>query len=111
MIVSESHPTSAVGSYKGYLSDINPTPNLDLISQKSSVFTNAFCTNAVSGPSSAVILTGKHSHLNGFIQNGNKFNTSQNYLPKILQEIGYQTALFGRWDLGTEPSVLITGPY
>ena len=36
MIVSESHPTSAVGSYKGYLSDINPTPNLDLISQKSS---------------------------------------------------------------------------
>ena len=62
MIVSESHPTSAVGSYKGYLSDINPTPNLDLISQKSSVFTNAFCTNAVSGPSSAVILTGKHSH-------------------------------------------------
>ena len=103
MIVSESHPTSAVGSYKGYLSDINPTPNLDLISQKSSLFTNAFCTNAVSGPSSAVILTGKHSHLNGFIQNGNKFNTSQNYLPKILQEIGYQTALFGRWDLGTEP--------
>ena len=83
IVVSESHSTSAVGSYKGYLSDINPTPNLDLISQKSSVFTNAFCTNAASGPSSAVILTGKHSHLNGFIQNGNKFNTSQNYLPKI----------------------------
>ena len=37
IIVSESHSTSAVGSYKGYLSDINPTPNLDLISQKSAL--------------------------------------------------------------------------
>ncbi|MDG0965006.1 MAG: sulfatase-like hydrolase/transferase [Opitutales bacterium] len=103
VIISESHSTSAVGAYKGYLSDINPTPNLDLISQKGSIFTNAFCTNATSGPSTASILTGKYSHLNGFIHNGCKFNTSQNYLPKILKELGYQTALFGRWDLGVKP--------
>ena len=104
MIVSESHAVSAFGAYKGYLSDVNPTPNLDRISQKSSLFTQAFCTNATSGPSSAVLLTGKHTHLNGFIQNGNKFNTSQDSLPQLLQNSGYQTALFGRWDLGTKPN-------
>ncbi len=103
IIVSESHPISAFGAYKGYLSAANPTPNLDRISLRSSLFTRAFCTNATPGPSSAVILTGKHSHLNGFIQNGNKFNTSQDSLPQLLKESGYQTALFGRWDLGSKP--------
>ena len=103
MVVSDSHPISAVGAYKGYLAEVNPTPNIDKIIQNSVLFTHAFCTNASSGPSGAVLLTGKYSHINGFIQNGNKFNTSQESLPQLLQKAGYLTALLGRWDLGTQP--------
>ncbi len=103
VVVSESHPISAVGAYKGYLWETDPTPNLDKFIQKSVLFTHAFCTNSSSGPSGAVMLTGKHSHINGFIQNGNKFNTSQESLSQLLQKAGYLTALIGRWDLGTEP--------
>ncbi|HAA52187.1 MAG TPA: hypothetical protein DCE43_20890, partial [Planctomycetaceae bacterium] len=44
-----------------------------------------------------VILTGKHSHLNGFMRNGNKFNASQQTFPKLLQRVGYQTAMIGKW--------------
>ena len=103
MIVSESHSISAFGSYKGYLSKIDPTPNLDRISQKSVVFAKAFCTNATAGPSNAVILTGKHSHINGVTQNGNVFDDTQEHLPKNLQVAGYETALIGRWNLGKNP--------
>ena len=103
VVVSDSHPISAVGAYKRYLAEVNPTPNIDKIIQNSVLFTHAFCTNASSGPSGAVLLTGKHSHINGFIQNGNKFNTSQESLPQLLQKAGYLTALLGRWDLGTQP--------
>ena len=70
------------------------------------------------GPSRAVIQTGKHSHLNGFIRNGNTFNGDQQTFPKLLQKAGYQTAVIGKWHLKSTPQgydyfdVLIgQGPY
>ena len=103
LIVSESHPVSALGAYKGYLSKVDPTPNLDHLALKSFIFTNAFCTNATSGPSSAVLLTGQHSHINGFHKSGNKLNDTQITLPQRLQKIGYETILLGRWNLDLKP--------
>ena len=66
-------------------------------------FKNSFCTNSICGPSRAVILTGKHSHLNGFMMNGNRFDGSQQTFPKLLQKAGYQTALIGKWHLTSAP--------
>ena len=57
-------------------------------------------------PSRASILTGKFSHVNGFYKNvdGGDFNGEQLTFPKIFQKNGYQTAVIGKWHLGTTPT-------
>ena len=43
------------------------TPNLDRIAADGVRFVNSFVANSISGPSRACMLTGKHSHANGFV--------------------------------------------
>ncbi|MEM9283620.1 MAG: sulfatase [Verrucomicrobiota bacterium] len=79
------------------------TPNMDRIAEGGMKFDRCYVTNAICGPSRAVIQTGKHSHLNGFIRNGNTFDGSQQTFPKLLREAGYQTAVIGKWHLKSTP--------
>lgn len=80
------------------------TPNLDRIAADGVRFTNSFVANSLSGPSRACMLTGKHSHANGFTDNTNcVFNGDQPTFPKYLQQAGYQTAIFGKWHLESLP--------
>ena len=102
-IYSDDHAQNAVSAYGSRLADVAPTPNIDRIANGGMRFNNSFVTNSICGPCRAVILTGKHSHLNGFRKNGDKFNPDQQTFPKLLQGEGYQTAVFGKWHLGTNP--------
>lgn len=79
------------------------TPNMDRIASAGMRFQRCYVTNAICGPSRAVIQTGKYSHLNGFVRNGNRFNGDQQTFPKLLQSAGYQTAVIGKWHLATTP--------
>ena len=81
------------------------TPNLDRIARDGVRFTNSFVTNSLSGPSRACMFTGKFSHKNGFTDNTTcKFDGSQQTMPKLLQQAGYQTAIVGKWHLETLPT-------
>ncbi len=60
-------------------------------------------TNSICAPSRAVIFTGKHSHLNGKIDNRFPFDTTQVTFPQLLQQGGYQTAIFGKLHFGNNP--------
>ncbi len=79
------------------------TPNLDRIANEGMRFNHCYVTNSICGPSRAVIQTGKYSHLNGFVRNGNRFDGSQQTFPKLLQAADYQTAVIGKWHLASTP--------
>lgn len=98
-IMTDDHAAQAISAYGHPVSKLAPTPNIDRIAENGAKFNNNFCTNSICGPSRAVILTGKHSHVNGFRMNGDIFDGSQPTLPKYLKEVGYKTALFGKWHL------------
>ena len=80
------------------------TPNIDRIASEGVRFTNSFVANSLSGPSRACMLTGKHSHKNGFIDNAHTFDGSQQTFPKLLRKAGYQTAMIGKWHLTSDPT-------
>ena len=104
-IFSDDHSTAAISSYGGIYKDVAPTPNIDRIANEGIRFNNMYSVNAICGPSRAAILTGKHSHTNGFYKNesGGDFDNTQQTFPKLLQANGYQTAVIGKWHLGSIP--------
>lgn len=99
-VFSDDHALQAIGAYG---STINQTPNLDRIAKEGAVFRNSFCANSICGPSRACILTGKHSHKNGFLDNRSRFDGSQMTFPPLMKAAGYQTALIGKWHLVSDP--------
>tara|TARA_B100000212_G_scaffold342591_1_gene330985 strand:- start:22546 stop:24144 length:1599 start_codon:yes stop_codon:yes gene_type:complete len=102
-IFTDDHAPHAIGAYDGWLKSVDPTPNIDKLAAEGMLFVNSFCTNSICGPSRAVIQTGKHSHKNGFMNNGNTFDWNQQTFPKLLQKAGYQTAIYGKSHLKGHP--------
>lgn len=101
-VMADDHGYQAIGAYG---SKVNQTPNLDRLAKEGMRFDRCFVTNSICGPSRAVILTGKYSHLNGFLDNNQgRFDGSQQTVAKLLQKAGYATAVVGKWHLVTGPT-------
>ncbi|OIQ39414.1 MAG: sulfatase [Bacteroidetes bacterium MedPE-SWsnd-G1] len=92
-IMSDDHAFQAISAY-GY--DHIQTPNIDRIADEGVLFNKGFVTNSICAPSRAVMLTGKHSHVNGKVDNIHSFNWEQDNFAKSLQKAGYQTAMVGK---------------
>ena len=99
-IMSDDHAYQAISAYDNTLIS---TPNIDRIAKRGMLFTNASVTNSICAPSRATILTGKHSHKNGKVDNVSPFDTTNVTFPQLLQKAGYQTAMFGKLHFGNSP--------
>lgn len=101
LIISDDHSYQTISAYGSKLME---TPNIDRLADEGVLFNKAYVTNSICGPSRAVILTGKHSHKNGFKDNEtSNFDTSQDLFVKRLQADGYETAWIGKYHLGDKP--------
>jgi len=99
-IMSDDHAYQAISAYSDQLIK---TPHIDRIAKEGLLFTNACVTNSICAPSRATILTGKHTHINGKIDNKMPFDTTQVTFPQLFQKAGYQTAMFGKLHFGNNP--------
>ena len=99
-IMSDDHAYQAISAYSNTLIK---TPNIDRLANEGMLFTNASVTNSICAPSRATILTGKHTHINGKIDNIMPFDTTQVTFPQLFQNAGYTTAMYGKLHFGNNP--------
>lgn len=102
-ILSDDHTSQAWGIYGGVLADYAYNNNIRRLANEGVVLDNCFCTNSISAPSRASILTGLYSHQNGLYTLADSLDTSIPTLATVLQANGYHTGLVGKWHIKSQP--------
>ncbi len=103
-LFSDDHALSAIAAYgPSHLSGFARTPNIDRLAKEGMLFRNCFVHNSICTPSRAGVLTGRHSHRNGVHTLADAIDPQRRHLAHFLRDAGYQTAVFGKWHLHTQP--------
>jgi len=81
------------------------TPNIDRIAREGLRCSNAYVSGCVCSPSRAGLMTGRYQERFGFDNNlppgaQNGLSLKETFGAKRLQQLGYKTALIGKWHLG-----------
>lgn len=103
VILSDDHAYQAISAYNDRLAQIAPTPNIDQLANEGIRFDRSYVGNSICAPSRATLLTGTHSHINGILTLKEHFNGEQPTIANILQKVGYETSIIGKWHLKSEP--------
>ena len=103
-IMSDDHTSQAFGIYGSRLAALNPTPNLDMLAREGLIFDNVFCNNSICTPSRASIITGQYPQTNGVLDLEGGISSESQFLPIKMKEVGYLTAMIGKWHLKNEPA-------
>lgn len=102
-ILSDDHTSQTWSIYGGVLAPYAQTENIQRLAREGAVLDNCFCTNSISTPSRAAILTGRYSHTNGVYTLEDSLDTSLPTFATEFQKAGYNTGLVGKWHLKSQP--------
>ena len=88
------------------------TPHLDRLAAQGVRFTQAYANSAVCSATRFALITGRYQYrLRGGLEEpiagageGQGLPPSHPTLPSLLREVGYATALIGKWHLGRPPA-------
>ena len=99
-ILSDDHRYDAMG-FMGKIPFLQ-TPNMDRMAQEGAHIRNAFVSTALCSPRRASIFTGQYAHSHGVVDNNTDIPADTIFFPSYLQQLGYRTAFFGKWHMGSD---------
>lgn len=102
-LMADDHALEAIGAYGSWLKDHVKTPTIDRLAAEGMRFNNVCVNNSICSPSRASILTGQYSHKNGVFNLNGSINPTSPMFSEELKKAGYQTAVFGKWHLRSDP--------
>ena len=91
----------------GYLGAVDlQTPNIDSLAAGGTVCRNWYSNAPVCAPARAALLTGRSPIRAGVGNNGSPLAPKEKSMATLLKGAGYETALLGKWHLGSTPETV-----
>jgi arylsulfatase len=111
-ILSDNVGYGDLGSYGGGELRGAPTPRIDQLANEGLRLTQ-FLVEPACTPSRAALMTGQYSIRNGLSLiavegSPNTLSAHAYTMGQLFKDVGYATAIFGKWHLGSEPQSLPT---
>ncbi|MEM7097175.1 MAG: sulfatase-like hydrolase/transferase [Pseudomonadota bacterium] len=106
VILADDLGIGDVGAYGG---EAIHTPHIDQLAKEGILFEQAYASHPVCSPSRAGMITGRYQQRHGWEYNPamrvleSGMQTDQTTIAEVLSDVGYHTAMIGKWHLGHQP--------
>jgi arylsulfatase A-like enzyme len=105
IILADDLGCGDISLYDGWIR----TPHLDQMAKEGVWFNDFHSNGSVCSPTRAALLTGLYQQRLGIVDviaghlDTPGLEATELTIPRLMKQVGYRTALFGKWHLGSEP--------